>query len=111
MTTITLRDSRADGTTSAEKWMALGYLQPQHFTNPGADSWGDEGCCVGDAVLKAFSDSRHAQEIQGHQEAWEARGYWGSCPDWDDDHLDAYLDGFETEAKRIAFERGWEVNA
>ena len=40
MTTITLRDSRADGTTAAEKWMADGRLQPEHFTNPGADSWG-----------------------------------------------------------------------
>ena len=109
MAEITLRDSRADGVTAAAQWIIAGRLKPEHFTNPGADSWGAEGCRVGDFVLMAFSDSRHAQEIQEHEEAWEGRNYWGSCPSWDDDHLDAFLDGFETEAKRLAFVRGWEV--
>lgn len=126
MTTITIRDSRADGVTAAEKWMALGCLQPKHFTNPGADQWGEEGCNLGDAVLRAFSDSRHFEEVRVKQERWEAESGWGvgsppspqelsallqTKPYWDDDHLDAFMDGFETEAKRIANVRGWDVEA
>ena len=124
--TITLRDSRADGVAAAQQWMELGYLQPEHFTNPGADQWGEEGCNLRDAALKMFSYSRHLAEVRGQQEQWEAASGWGAgpCPspqeqvallktrpEWEDDHYDAFLDGFETESKRIAIERGWEVGA
>ena len=122
MTTLTLRDSRADGTTAAEKLMALGCLQPEHFTNPGADAWGEEGCNIGDAAWTAFPESRHYQFISELQSermevlkqdertgvitAWRMHG-----PDFEDSHWETFLDGFETEAKRIAFERGWEVQS
>lgn len=122
--TITLRDSRADGVAAAEQWMANGYLKLEHFTNPGADEWGEEGCNLGDAALKMFSYSRHLYEVRAKQAHWEQASGWGvgpcpspkelsalaaTKPDWEDDHLDAFLDGFETEAKRIAIARGWKV--
>ena len=102
MTILTIQDSRFDGTVIAETLMALGHLQPQHFTNPGADYWGEEGCNLGDAAFVHFTCgdySRHYQQV-----VMDNHG------DWDDDHWNAFLDGFETEAKRIAFERSWQVD-
>lgn len=109
-TTLTVEDSRADGVTAAAEWMASGELELEHFTNPGADAWGEEGCNIGDAAWLAFGSCRHCVEVDDHKDAWEARGRWGSCPEWDDDHCDAFTEGFETEANRLAAERGWQVS-
>ena len=43
MTTLTLRDYRADGVTAAKEWIREGILQPQHFTNPGSGQSDCEG--------------------------------------------------------------------
>ena len=108
-TNITLQDSRADGITAAAEWMAAGELEPEHFTNPGADAWGDEGCDIGDAAYRAFHYGRHCAEVEDHKDAWEARGRWGSCPDWEDEHWDAFVEGFTDEARRLAQQRGWNT--
>ena len=110
-TTITLQDSRADGIAAAAEWMEAGDLQPEHFTNPGADAWGEEGCNVGDASFAAWPTSRHCLEVEEHQEAWDARGCRGSRPDWDDSHWDEFVDAFQTEAQRLAQQRGWTTEA
>jgi len=111
MPTLTLSDSRFDGTVAAEQWMSNGRLQLEHFSNPGADAWGDEGCNLGDAALEAFPKSRHWKATKG-QNYFEARGngtFVRQGADWEDDHWNAFLDGFETEAQRIAFDFGWKV--
>ena len=96
-TTITLQDSRADGITAAAEWMAAGELEPEHFTNPGADAWGDEGCDIGDAAYRAFHYGRHCAEVEDHK------------ADWEDEHWDAFVAVFTDEARRLAQQRGWNT--
>ena len=120
--TITLNDTYADGVSAAQECFKDGDFRPEHFTNPGANEWGDEGCNIGDAAWEEFKGCRHyerAMELLGDSmqvlaqcsrsgviTAWR---YPDDAPDWDDDHWDAFLDAFESEAKRIASERGWQV--
>ena len=122
--TITLSDTFADGVSAAQACMKDGDLCPEHFTNPGADEWGELGCNIGDAAWAAFKDGRHFEQAMALRDdsmevlaqcsrsgvitAWR---YPDDAPDWDDDHYDAFVDGFETEANRLAFERGWQVKA
>lgn len=96
---ITIQDSRIDGLAAAAEWMEAGDLQPEHFTNPGADNWGEEGCNVGDAAATAWPTSRYRLRVEGSRAGLA----------WDDDHWSAYLDGFEDEAKRLAQQRGWST--
>ena len=119
-----LSDTFAEGVSAAQTWTKDGDLRPEHFTNPGADEWSELGCNIGDAAWAAFKDGRHferAMELRddsmevlaqcsrsGVITAWR---YPNDAPDWDEDHWDAFLDGFDTEANRLAFERGWEVKA
>ena len=121
-TTFTIHDSRFDGTRAAQDAWDARLLQPEHFTNPGSDSWGEEGCNISDAAWTAFPESRHYQLISELQSermevlkqdertgvitAWRMHG-----PDWEDDHWDAFLGGFNTEAKRQAYIEGWEVKS
>lgn len=107
MTTTTLRDSRADGVTAAKKWIREGILQPQHFTNPGADQFGNDGGNVADAAWAAFpSFSRHfgQSETEYTLELEESA-------DFEDSHWEAFLEGFETKANNLAKGRGWEVQS
>ncbi|MEY4359813.1 MAG: Bacterial polymerase, alpha chain terminal domain [Cyanobacteriota bacterium] len=108
--TITEQDSRADGITAAAQWMEDGKLQPEHFTNPGADAWGDEGCNLVNAADRAWATSRHVMEVERHRQDWEARDRWGSCPEWEPIHWDYFLEGFQWEATRLADQRGWKWN-
>jgi hypothetical protein len=118
MTTITLQDSCFDGTRAAQKAWDARLLQPEHFTNPGADYWGDEGCTWLNAAQVAYVSTddkgflcRHVRYVDRCHQEWLDRGERGSFPTLDSEHEEAFIDGFETEAKRQAYIEGWEVQS
>ena len=61
----TIADSLEDGTAAAP--VLFMELEPEHFTNPGADSWGDPGCNLADAAVP-------------HAKGGAADGRAASCP-------------------------------
>lgn len=56
----------------------------EHFTNPGADYWGQPGCNVGDAAWDAFTQTDHFGETGG--------------ADWSQRCWDYFLESFEAAA-------------
>ena len=95
----TIADSIEDGTAAAA--VLFMELEPEHFTNPGADSWGDPGCNLADAASELFNAewSRHYDATTGAD----------SYVDWEDEHWDAFRDGFEAECRRRAEALGWDL--
>ena len=97
----TIADSIEDGTAAAA--VLFMELEPEHFTNPGADSWGDPGCNLADAASELFNAewSRHYDATTGAD----------SYVDWEDEHWDAFRDGFEAECRRRAEALGWDLTS
>ena len=95
----TIADSIEDGTAAAA--VLFMELEPEHFTNPGADSWGDPGCNLADAASELFN-----AEWSRHYDATTGADIY---VDWEDEHWDAFRDAFEAECRRRAKGLGWDL--
>jgi hypothetical protein len=99
--TVTIAESIEDGTAAAAaRFVELG-VEPQHFTNPGADGWGYPGSNLADAASELF----HAEYSRHYATTTGADVY----VDWEDEHWDAFRDGFEAECRRRAEALGWDL--
>ncbi|WP_114994702.1 hypothetical protein [Synechococcus sp. UW179A] len=89
---FSIQDSLYDGTLAGEQWF-------NHFATP--KSFTDAEGNASDAAFDHFTCGDYSRHYQ--QTVLDNGG------DWEDSHWDAFIDGFKTEANRLAFERGWGV--
>ena len=97
---VTIAESIEDGTAAAAALFVELGVEPQHFTNDGADSWGDPDCNLADAASELFN-----AEWSRHYEATIGADSFA----WEDEHWDAFRDGFEAECRRRAEALGWDL--